>query len=755
MGTDTSWMTTNSPPSPSPLLSLSTAHIDSRVILHCRLPNWYTDLNNEQERIVSNLRHYLREDALEINNPLTAKFLDTLGVHPPLTGVQIASCLEEASYRPVLFLKHTAQLLARRHSDRLRDNPFSANERLILSSISYLIFPDVVNRLTDLLPAHRKRILEQPENLMYIRLPPKPETKSPYKAVPQNLLRERAIIAEHNRKVREKRRHYVSLWRQICYKQDLINEMINNELVTNRKLQYQYKQGIQKFAILKKMFYRLESERRELEMKLYPHDEFVPRDLKYATHAELVAAKAPKKRVKPLSPGAFSDDAYYVEDGGDKFGSALSGISIWTLGGDENMMSHTGSSASIGSFGSDKSLHIGSDTSLFAYGKMDGSSISLLGFGNTNTSDKSGLLSGMLDNNSDGNEKSDSPKASEETTVAIVSNMNRTKQHTGAKKQVFQTALVESNRKNVFMVDNVKRTNRQANATVLKNGRNDNGEAFAKNKEGKMDGNSKSRGETTNALTKEDDSMDAYSTRDENGSKSTEDFSLARLSITDPTSLLSKESVPSPITSGHPVSENRSSFESESAELECSVPHPFEGMTDSMFAAELFTTAVDQRLEIAVNYLASRHEYMSLLPSLDQVPQLAMWYARYTPGRVAVAPFRLPGRDEFEHLLQRIRQTEIRLPKVKQRRVDAKELYDKLTHVKAKFTRKLKLKQIDLSRELFARYNVYSLSDADVAKFKRTFFAIFPNREKDILVKVKAAGGLVGGKVRFGNKCVK
>ncbi|KAL1452968.1 hypothetical protein WDU94_007150 [Cyamophila willieti] len=165
------------------------------TLVRTQIPTWYTDLSNQQEDIVNNLHSYLRQDALEINSPQTCKFLDDLGIHPPLSVVQITSCLERAHYRPAMFQS------------------------------------------------------------------------------------KRRIIIQHNKQVRQRREQYMDKLKRVNYKQDIISEIVNNELVTNKKLNYQYQKSILKFKILKEMYDTLESERQDLSLKLYPQLKYEPKQL--------------------------------------------------------------------------------------------------------------------------------------------------------------------------------------------------------------------------------------------------------------------------------------------------------------------------------------------------------------------------------------------------------------------------------------------------------------------------------------------
>ncbi|XP_026679789.1 uncharacterized protein LOC103509699 [Diaphorina citri] len=135
-----------------------------------------------------------------------------------LSVVKITHCLERSHYRPIIFLKYTAQLLSLRPKDKLPGNQYSANERLIYSSICHLLYPDLISKLDALLPSLRKHHAKL-ENLQYIKLGSDTQEANPYLAVPEILQRKRRIVYEHNKSVKEKRKQYVQLLRNINYKQ--------------------------------------------------------------------------------------------------------------------------------------------------------------------------------------------------------------------------------------------------------------------------------------------------------------------------------------------------------------------------------------------------------------------------------------------------------------------------------------------------------------------------------------------------------
>ncbi|KAL1452969.1 hypothetical protein WDU94_007150 [Cyamophila willieti] len=89
----------------------------------------------------------------------------------------------------------------------------------------------------------------------------------------------RRIIIQHNKQVRQRREQYMDKLKRVNYKQDIISEIVNNELVTNKKLNYQYQKSILKFKILKEMYDTLESERQDLSLKLYPQLKYEPKQL--------------------------------------------------------------------------------------------------------------------------------------------------------------------------------------------------------------------------------------------------------------------------------------------------------------------------------------------------------------------------------------------------------------------------------------------------------------------------------------------
>ncbi|XP_008472539.2 uncharacterized protein LOC103509689 [Diaphorina citri] len=161
-----------------------------------------------------------------------------------------------------------------------------------------------------------------------------------------------------------------------------------------------------------------------------------------------------------------------------------------------------------------------------------------------------------------------------------------------------------------------------------------------------------------------------------------------------------------------------------------------EDLDDATFSRELLFLNPKQRLQAAIKYLTLKDAKLATLPSLKDLPKLKIWYQRrMTPTEDKTGSFERPDEYELLKRLERIRNTQFTLPTITRGTVDRRALCTTLESIKAAFTREMKLKQIDLSRELFTLYNVHRLPHAsDVTKFKRIFFAMFPNREKDILI---------------------
>ncbi|KAI5746059.1 hypothetical protein M8J76_016841 [Diaphorina citri] len=587
---------TTKDPSPNFKVNKSRAKSKSRelnsVVLLARMPNWYQELSNEQEHYVENLHNYLRTDALEVNSPQTAKFLDNLGIYPPLSVVKITHCLERSHYRPIMFLKYTAQLLSLRPKDNLRK--------------------------------HHAKL----ENLQYIKLGSDTQETNPYLAVPEILQRKRRIVYEHNKSVKEKRKQYVQLLRNINYKQDIITEMVKHELVCDANLKYQYQKGKQKFDILKRKFKTLEMDRKDIEVKLYPQETFTPRDLPYDTFEALAESKCKDK--KKRSSRQLAETSPKPPEREQDFPSAENSII----------------SSSLYSSGGALTQYVNKPRpgSAINYNKL---------FNKTNMEPRVDSAQEKIDTE-DAEENAD--QMGPEVTV--------------------------------FNVESVVNAVRPGGGSRTFDGTDD-GQAEQASR-GEETGEP-SRQQTMSWTTHQtdDDSDDELVSQQDNGGVIQEGTSNRKQSSMKTTSLQVNED-----------------------------------LDDATFSRELLFLNPKQ------------HAKLATLPSLKDLPKLKIWYQRrMTPTEDKTGSFERPDEYELLKRLERIRNTQFTLPTITRGTVDRRALCTTLESIKAAFTREMKLKQIDLSRELFTLYNVHRLPHAsDVTKFKRIFFAMFPNREKDILI---------------------
>lgn len=565
------------------------------ALLLAKMPNWYQELSNRQEKILENLHTMMRHDALELYCPQTSKFLDILGIYPPLSVLQITSCLDTSDYRPIQFLKYVAELLGRRQGDKLPGKEYSANERLVYTAICQLLYPDLIRKLDFLLPNHKKEIREKPENLRYMTLPPKKITASPYLNVPELLLKKKQLAIQHNKMVKEKRKPYLQLLTKVSYKQDIINEIINNEIVCDEKLKYLYQRGIHEFDILRNKFHALEDKRKELELKLYPDKKFIAKNLKYETFEMLRQSKMKKKKV-------------VLKSDSDLTNSSLSIISSRSV-------------------------------------SIDGSSMDII--------------------------HSDSSLAVNPVVV----------KHNFYKNRKYQ------NKMNIYSAEV---TTNETGSRVFENGRKDNSSEAPRDL-----GSPVQKSAIIEAEVSDDSGFILRSEMDASWS--------------------SKSDI---------ISQDRSAM--------------FEFMSDGEFQRELVFMKPKYQLEAALKYLSYKNKNLSLIPFLKYLPKLKIWYEKrqWSFKKQSQTPFKKLDEFHFEKRLQSIKQTKFKLPQIRETIVDKKILYADIENCKAAFTRELKLKQIDLSRELFTLYNVECLQrEYEIRKFKRTFFSIFPNREKDILIK--------------------
>lgn len=596
------------------------------IVLLAQMPDWYQELSNEQVYLLENLHTYLRQDALELYCPQTSRFLDNLGIFPPLSVLIISTSLQKSKYRALKFLEYVAKDLSHRGSDKLTGHEYSANERLVYSSICHLLYPDLINKLDDLLPTNQRRFPETAADFQYITLSPKPDTSSPYLSVPEILQRNKLIAIEHNKRVREKRKPLLKLLTIVTYKQDIINEIINNEIVCDRKLKYQYGKGKKQFSILKKKFYELEEERKDLETKLYPKYTFIKKTLNYEMFELLEESKM--KKLNKNNDEAFENESFI---------SSLTGSSI-------SSMSNIGL-------------------------EMDASGTSLM-FINSQTS----------------------------------------------------LAVFPITRKTEYFTKSIK------NATVVLNAENNN--IPVANIKKISDVFTKSKGDAESESLKREENIEPDSdvrSSDETNVDPTESHSYSE-----------EESSPriGKNCSDPDLCEN-SSESSASVDRSGSSDLLFD-VSEPEFRRKLLRLKPKLQLEAAIRYLTYRNEYLELLPSLKDLPKLKVWYEMRTkqPVERSKLHFRIPDADDFEERLKGIKTFQIHLPKIRRAKVDRKALCEEIERTKALFSRQLKLRQIELSRELFTLYNVECLRhDLDRKKFKRLFFAMFPNREKDVLIK--------------------